>query len=97
MIQDAYLAFRENTWNDTIKKVEDREDALIIHEGDLRESPQGFVTFPDDIVPDNKLARLGILTSWSCDEPYTSLATLIEKFLHGMYLASLLTTFLTLL
>jgi hypothetical protein len=96
LIQDAYLSFRKNTWSDTIKKVEDREDALIIHNGDPWESPQGFVKFPDDIVPDNKRARLGVLTAWRCDEPCASLATLIEKLLHGKCFQSLLTMLLTL-
>lgn len=96
LIQDAYLTFRKNTWSDTIKKVEDHEGELIIHDGDLWENPKGFVEFPDDIVPNNKRARLGVLTAWMYDEPYTSLATLIEKIPHGKYFQSLFVPLLTL-
>jgi hypothetical protein len=85
VIQDAYLAFRKNTWDTTIDRVEDREDALIIHDGDPRNSPQVFNEFPHDKVPDNKRAELGVLTAWMCDEPYAFMANLIEKILHGKY------------
>lgn len=88
VVQDAYLTFRKNTWDTTIIKIEDRDDALLIHDGNPWDSPQGFVRFPDNMVPDNKRAQLGVLTAWTCDEPYAFMNTLIVKLLHGKYLTS---------
>lgn len=85
LTRDAYLTFRKNTWSNTIKKVEDPDDELITYDGDPWENSKSFAGFPDDIIPDNRRARLGVLTAWMCEESYTSLATLIEEILHGKY------------
>jgi hypothetical protein len=88
IIEEAYLTFRKNTWETSITKIEDREDALVIHDGKPFDDPQGFVKFPDDVVPNNKRAQLGVLTAWTCHEPYAFTATLIEKSLSGKCLIS---------
>ncbi|KAF3010648.1 hypothetical protein E8E13_004616 [Curvularia kusanoi] len=53
VIENAYLAFRKNTWDTTVLKVEDTENTLVIYEATTLDTQQGFVDFPDGIVSDN--------------------------------------------
>lgn len=39
VVQDAYLTFRKNIWDTTIVKIEDRDDALLIHDGNPWDNP----------------------------------------------------------
>ncbi|UPX17777.1 uncharacterized protein EKO05_0008115 [Ascochyta rabiei] len=84
VVHEAYLTFRENTWDGVITKVEDKEDALIIHDGNNWGNPQHFTAFPHDVVPNSRRAKLGVLTAWTCDEPYAFMDTLIVKLLDGL-------------
>ena len=88
LVHGAYLTFRENTWDTTIIKIEDRDDALVIHDGDPWTNPQGFSKFPHDLIPKNKRAKLGVLTAWTCDEPFAFMNTLMIKLLQGERLHS---------
>ncbi|KAJ4339121.1 hypothetical protein N0V95_007873 [Ascochyta clinopodiicola] len=84
IVHEAYLTFRENTWDGVIKKVEDKEDVLIIHDGNLVASKDWFRKFPYDVVPSNKRTKMAVLTAWMCNEPYAFLHLLIKKLLEGL-------------
>ncbi|KAF1358101.1 hypothetical protein EJ07DRAFT_180294 [Lizonia empirigonia] len=84
VVHEAYLTFRENTWGFPIIRVDDKEDALIIYTGSPWDNPQWFREFPHAVVPPNRRAKLGVLTAWTCDEPYAFLHTLIVKLLQGL-------------
>lgn len=85
VVHEAYLTFRENTWDGAIIRVDDQGGALIIHDGNPWDNLQWFRKFPYAVVPPNRRAKLGVLTAWTCDEPYAFLHALIVKLLQGMY------------
>lgn len=83
IVQKAYLNFRENTWDGLIIKVEDTDEALILLEGDILNTPGWFRPFPHDKMPANERTKNGVLTAWVCDEPYAFFYPLIQNLLHG--------------
>ena len=87
--QEVFLSFRENTWDDVIKEIEGRDDALFIHDGNLMASKDWFRAFPHDIVSDNARTKMAVLTAWCCDEPYAFLHHFIAELLQGVFVVSL--------
>jgi hypothetical protein len=85
IIQEAYITFRENTWDTSIVKFEDQGDTLVLHDGDPWKNPRYFIKFPYNVVPSDRQTKLSVLTVWTCEEPYAFLCTLIMKLLKGTY------------
>ncbi|XPT02368.1 hypothetical protein M3J09_011487 [Ascochyta lentis] len=84
IVHEAYLTFRENTFDGVIEKIEDGEDVLVIHDGNPWNNEQYFTKFPHKLVSSSRRAKLGVLTAWTCDEPYGFLNMLIVKLLEGL-------------
>ncbi|KAI4654970.1 uncharacterized protein J4E78_007149 [Alternaria triticimaculans] len=68
VIQQAYYDFRENTWDRPIIKVEDRDDVLVIYEGDYQKKSKNFIRFPRHLVTNDRTKK-AMLCAWVCNEP----------------------------
>ncbi|KAG9195746.1 hypothetical protein G6011_00867 [Alternaria panax] len=68
IVQQAYYDFRENTWDTPVTKVEDNDDALVIHDGITNNKKGYFVEFPEHLVSNDK-AKKAMLCAWACNEP----------------------------
>lgn len=83
LIHEAYLKFRENTWDMSILKVEENGNELIVYDGKDIRSFRYFVPFPEHLKL-NETSKMGILCLWMCNEPIAYLHPLITKLLKGM-------------
>lgn len=83
IVLEAYLTFRENTWDTPIDRVEVCSRGLTIYDGDQRLNTRYFTAFPNNIVGDDEEVKKSVLTAWACEEPYAFLHNLIMSFLKG--------------
>tara|TARA_R110002003_G_scaffold110_5_gene9291 strand:+ start:4780 stop:5205 length:426 start_codon:yes stop_codon:yes gene_type:complete len=78
----AYLTFREDTWDTPIAKIEDTEDALIIYDGDQSLNKDYFVDFPHHLIK-NRRAKMAILSMMMCNEPLAWMHNLLQGLVGG--------------
>lgn len=90
IVHEAYLTFRENTWDITIDRVEVHDDSLTIHDGDLRPNTRCFTAFPNNLIGNNYEVKMAVLTAWMCNEPYAFLHNFIMKLVQGKFCHQLL-------
>ena len=83
IVLEAYLAFRENTWDTPIDRIEVHDDSLTIYDGDQRLNTTYFTAFPNNIVGDDREVKMSVLTTWVCEEPYAFLHNLTMALLKG--------------
>ncbi|KAF2134014.1 hypothetical protein P153DRAFT_392636 [Dothidotthia symphoricarpi CBS 119687] len=79
----AYLTFRENTWDTPIEKIEDKEDELVIFDGDQKLNLRNFTPFPDKLVKNDR-TKMAMLCMLICNEPLAFMHSLITKLLRGV-------------
>jgi hypothetical protein len=80
--QQAYLKFRENTWDTPIDRIEDSVDALVIYDGVATNRLAYFVDFPHQLMP-NDQAKMAVLTMLTCDEPLAWMHNMFDKLTKG--------------
>lgn len=93
---EAYLTFRENTWDTPKDRIEVHHDSLTIYDGDQRLNTRYFTAFPNNIVGNDDGVKMSVLTAWACDEPYAFLHNLTMALLEGKISIDCLQTLLTL-
>jgi hypothetical protein len=81
--QDAYLNFRELTWDTPIDRIETRAGEIITYDGDQMLNTRMFLKFPSKMIKEEKM-RAAILTNWMCNEPLAFMFTLMTKLLQGL-------------
>jgi hypothetical protein len=82
LIHQAYLTFRENTFNTPIIKIEETKDALVIYDGDHLARPEYFVNFPYHLIKDDAMKN-AVLCWCTCNEPFAWMHSLILKLVDG--------------
>lgn len=85
ILQGAYLAFRENTFDTPIREVISALDKLTVYDGDQAQNTTYFTAFPNHLVQNSASDKMALLTAWTCNEPYAFLHSLIVKLLRGSY------------
>ncbi|KAH7402115.1 hypothetical protein DE146DRAFT_735384 [Phaeosphaeria sp. MPI-PUGE-AT-0046c] len=83
MIHEAYLTFRENTWDTPIKRIEERPDALILHDGEQALKQQHFIDFPHKLI-NNPQSKMAVLCTLTCNEPLAWMHDLLEGLIKGL-------------
>jgi hypothetical protein len=78
----AYLTFREDTWDTPIVKIEDTEDALVTYDGDQTLNKNYFVDFPHYLIK-NQRVKMAVLCMLVCNEPLAWMHRLIEALVKG--------------
>jgi hypothetical protein len=81
-VQQAYLKFRENTWDTPIIKVEDTADTVDVYDGVTPSKPKYFVDFPRHLVK-NEEAKMAVLCMLACNEPLAQMHTMLRGLLRG--------------
>ena len=82
IIQQAYYDFRENTWDTSIIKIEDRDDALVIYDGDALKKKKYFINFPHHLIADDRTKK-AVLCALVCNEPTAWMHDILIGLLHG--------------
>lgn len=83
ILQEAYLAFHENTFDTPISQVISAPDKLTVYDGDQAQNATYFTAFPNHLVQSSRADKMALLTAWACNEPYAFLHPLIVKLLRG--------------
>lgn len=83
ILHEAYLNFRENTWDTPIERIVVHSWGLTIYDGDQRLNTRYFTAFPNNIVGNDVGVKMSVLTAWACDEPYVFLHNLTMALLKG--------------
>jgi hypothetical protein len=68
ILHQAFLNFRENTWDTPVAKIEVKADALVIYDGPQPTKPRYFVDFPHKLVKDTE-TKMAVLCALACNEP----------------------------
>jgi hypothetical protein len=96
IVHEAYLTFRENTWDTPIERIVVHSRGLTIYDGDQRLNTRYFTAFPTNTVGDDIEVKKSVLTAWACEEPYAFLHNLTMALLKGNVFTHCLQTMLTL-
>ena len=80
--QQAYYDFRENTWDTSIIKIEDRDDALVIYDGDALKKKKYFIEFPQHLIANDRTKK-AVLCAWVCNEPMAWMHDTLVGLLEG--------------
>jgi hypothetical protein len=82
LVHEAYLTFRENTFDTSTLKIEEIMDALVMRNGYLTARTKSFVDFPRHIMKDDAMRKA--VPCWlSCHEPFAWMHSLIRKLVEG--------------
>lgn len=68
VVHEAYLKFRENTWDTPINKDEGEKKTLIIHKDNRALKENYFLGFPKKLFK-NEQAKMAALCLFACNEP----------------------------
>lgn len=82
ILQQAFLNFRENTWDTPIAKIDIKEDALVIYDGVQPTKQKYFVDFPHQLVK-GKETKMAVLCTLACNEPLAWMLSLLRELLKG--------------
>jgi hypothetical protein len=89
IIHEAYLHFREKTWDTPIKKIQDNSEGLVIYDGDQAPNLKYFVDFPHGLIHSEK-TKMAVLCTLTCNEPFAWMHDILRKLLQGKTLYSIL-------
>ena len=82
IVQCVYYGFRERTWAVPLSDIEDRDDVLIFHGGEMPDELGYLVKFPQHLVTNDSTKR-AMLCAWSCDEALAWMHDLLAAFAEG--------------
>jgi hypothetical protein len=89
-IQEAFLDFREKTWDIPIVKIENSAKGVVIHEaahvGDLKY----FVDLPHGIV-NNQPTQVAVICALACNQPWAWMHDIIRKTFQSKLVYSIAT------
>lgn len=84
VLHEAYLSFRENTWDTPVDQIVSDSRTWTVYDGDQSLNTTYFTEFPDHLVQSDRQAKMALLTAWTCNEPHAFLHSLLVKLLQGM-------------
>lgn len=84
ILHEAYLTFRENTFDTPIKRIVSQPHMLTVYDGNQAQNVTYFIPFPNNLAQNNRPDKMALLTAWVCNEPYAFLHPLLAKLLKGL-------------
>jgi hypothetical protein len=91
IIQQAYLKFRENTWDTPVIKIEDTGHALVVYDGMTPSKSTYFVDFPNHLI-NNEKDKMAVLCTWVCNEPFAQMHSMLRELLHSQIRSASMTS-----
>lgn len=85
--RQAYLNFRETTWDIPVVRIDQVPDGLEIHWADKTKSSSHFSNFPAHMATSQNV-REAALVAMHCDEPQAHLHGLIKALTEGSWPSS---------
>ncbi|RMZ67173.1 Zinc finger MYND-type [Pyrenophora seminiperda CCB06] len=83
IVQQGYYEFRENTWDTPIISIEDRDNELVIRDGDMLAKTKYFIKFPQHMVSSER-TKTAMLSGWVCNETLAFMHDVIVDLLKGL-------------
>jgi len=87
IIKQAYLKFRENTWDAHVFKIEVKKNELVTYDYVPKHAPL-FPPFPDHLITDDDV-KAAVLCYLTCTEPFVNMEALFTQLLQGRFTQAL--------
>jgi len=81
LVHEAYLAFRENTFDTPFVKIEETDKALLIYDAPSVEDY--FVTFPHHVVGLDERVKTAAVCMMACQAPYAWMYEMLLGLIQG--------------